>query len=338
MFEKMAMSLNNLPTEIHIGGQPSQSPFDGNVKFHPFTSGSRLSILLQARKLILDLKPRLVVACSPDLFLLAAKLQSKSGFKLVYDIQENYFLNYKYLYGSNWWKRKLANLIFGQSLHAAKTHADAIVLAEDAYRSQLQLSDTLVLENKMSEAGLAFAQSHISWPTERLELVFTGTLSASHGLFEAISFAESIYAFGPARLKIIGFMNNLKERNELRQFIQNKSFVETIGIEEQVPHDILLKHIAQAHAGLVFYEENKAFKGKAPTKVFEYLSLSKRALVLNAQQFLLPKSNLIIPIGSRKETSKELYNELLGQPQPESKHDLLFGSGKFKELVKTLIF
>jgi glycogen(starch) synthase len=342
MFEKLALALIDLPLELHVAGQWVSNPVSQPaIRFHSFSGGGRLHVLQSAFSLIWNLKPQLVVACSPDIFLLAAMLKSQFHFQLVYDIQENYALNYKHLYANSAIKGWLARFLFYRSLQVAHLKAAAVLLAEEVYVAQLQLRGPkiLVLENKMSAwAHNTMKEDSLSQPDpHRLELLFSGTVSTMHGVFDAIDFAEQCHAIFPTRLIIAGFSPQQAEREKLWRYLENKPFVQTIGIDSLVPHQVVLQAIHDAHAGLIFYHENAAFAGKKPTKFFEYLGLNKWILTKQAVQFDLPQVGQVVEAKKPESLDMAFIQKLLQTPTQAKPDSYLFDGNAFRNLITELM-
>ncbi len=343
MFEKLALSISDLPIQIHIAGQQAQAipHTEPQIFFHPYSGNRRFLVWQEARKLICDIKPQLVVACSPDLFLIATRLKKRFKFKLVYDIQENYSLNHKFLHGNQSIKNKLATYLFNHSLKISHQQADAVLLAEYVYSEQLKLpKPALVLENKMSDWAFEKLgeKSETNTPSDKLELVFSGTISESHGIFKAIDFAEACNQIQPTRLTIAGFASQLVVSQKVKNYIKNKSFVEVVGLGHLVAHITVLEMANRAHAGLLFYTPNNAFAGKTPTKFFEYLALNKWVLALQAEQFRLSESESIIHLDHAEKPTQALIAKLLSKPPKAENADFLFDSEAFRLLAFKLIF
>jgi hypothetical protein len=99
-YHKLAKSLLSTGKyEIFIIGFPSKQPvIDPDIKFLPLPLFKRLSpvrLLLHQRiaKMIANLKPDLVIVNTHELLPAAVRLKRQTGFKLIYDVRENYSEN-----------------------------------------------------------------------------------------------------------------------------------------------------------------------------------------------------------------------------------------------------
>ncbi|MEQ9592877.1 MAG: glycosyltransferase, partial [Cyclobacteriaceae bacterium] len=103
MYEKMAVSLCTLEHwEVAVIGYPSRhKPVQAGITFlplQPFSriSFSRLAAPVRVFKLIIQLRPEVLIVNTYELLIVAIVNRILFGTKIIYDIRENYFRNIAY--------------------------------------------------------------------------------------------------------------------------------------------------------------------------------------------------------------------------------------------------
>lgn len=299
MLGKFAHTLLERPnSQVFIAGRSS---FDGLEPYwiknyfprlieHGIFQGSRLSLnRLRAQgrywRVLRVLKPELVIVHAPELLPLTLLWQwLGTGRKFLYDIRENYSLNIstQRVY-RGFTRRWLAAALRWVETRAAR-RAAAVILAEASYAAELPFLNQLpadrivVLENKYQpQPGEILRQEPLTLPpaTEPLRLLYSGTISALNGLWEAIALAEQLRAAWPGgtRLTIIG---SCQQPELLRQLTakaaRNTDWLTLIGGAELVPHAAIVAEIGRSHLGLLPYRPHPSTERCRPTKLFEYLA------------------------------------------------------------------
>lgn len=219
---------------------------------------------------------------TPELFYWAWIARWK-GKKVVYDVHEDYYENIAHAehYGS-WYRQLLAQWV--RKIERSIAKFAFVVYSEHAYVNLLEAERFDFLPNRFDRNYLPDLQAS-PWqnhPSLPIQLVISGTLAAEWGVEEAITFWEAINHHGqPATLKIVGFCTlptyaiNLRKRIALSPY---KHLCELHGIEEYLPYETVLKHIAQSDIVLAPYKPLKKFIGKVPTKFYEAMALQKPIL------------------------------------------------------------
>lgn len=275
MTEKIAQSLLSIDnTEIHIIGYPGNNISDSRFKIHPLDSFSRLSLkrLLAPWKIfrkVLQLRPALYVVTTHELLVEAIVVKLFTGCKVIYDIQENYYLN---ILHTNAFPVLLRPFIAGYvrlKEYITAPFIDHFFLAEAGYTKELRFPGRrfTILENKVK-----CPINKTKTKREKYKLLFSGTLAKTTGVFKAIEIASLLHALEPKiSLVIIGYAAQQSVQENLRSLACELSFIELIGIDQLVPHDKIVEQIQTAAAGIIAYPDNPVSRSSIPTKLYEYL-------------------------------------------------------------------
>ncbi|MDX5442202.1 MAG: glycosyltransferase [Hymenobacteraceae bacterium] len=294
MYEKMALTLQLLPgADVHVCG--FQAPLPGSptpVHLHPIFNFKRLSfsrILAQVKffKLLLRVKPHLLILNTHELLLTGVLYKIFSGCKLVYDVQENYYLN---LTRQNIFPSVIKQLL-GFTVRANEWLSSPFIahfiLAEKCYAHELPFLQNryTVIENKYKPARQHQPEPKpfpIQISEKRIKLLFSGTISELNGTFEAIQFCQALQQLQPSvELTIIGYAAQPEVYEKLKQQIKDKPYIRLIGGNELVPHEQILKEISNSDVGLLPYRPNPSTYHCTPTKLFEYLGNGLPVIVQN---------------------------------------------------------
>ncbi|MCB2410042.1 glycosyltransferase [Hymenobacter lucidus] len=294
MFGKFAPTLAARPhTTVHVAGRgpgsASAAAAPSGIQQHVLFSGSRLSwSRLRAQwsywQLLRRLRPDVVFVHAPELLpltLLWHGLDRQRQF--VYDIRENYALNVttQRVYGGLTRRALAAGLRWIETLAARR--AAGVVLAERSYAEELPFlralpaGSVVVLENKYQPAPAEALLSHsrtLPARHEPLELLYSGTISELNGVFEAITFTQTLRQHWPlARLTIIGFCQRPDQLQRLTQVVAaSHGAAMLIGGATLVPHAQIRAQIQRSHLGLLPYRPHPSTWRCVPTKLFEYLA------------------------------------------------------------------
>ncbi|MBF9220469.1 glycosyltransferase [Hymenobacter ruricola] len=295
---KFAETLLERPTlELHVAGRDTGDDLHHTlvdafpqVHHHRIFWGSRLSpnrLRAQARywRLLRALQPQLVVVHAPELLPLTLLWNRLGpGRKFLYDIRENYALNVstqRVYQGLT--RRLLAAGLRWVEGHAAR-RAAGVVLAEASYADELPFLQALpagrvvLLENKYQPVpgeALPAQPTPLPPPGEPLRLLFSGTISALNGVWEAIALAEALRGAWPsgARLTIIGFCQQPGLLRQLQEKVAaNAAWLTFIGGALPVPHAEIVAEMGRSHLGLLPYRPHPSTERCRPTKLFEYLA------------------------------------------------------------------
>lgn len=277
MYEKMAMTLAPEGYDIAIIGQPSSTiPAHANIRFEALAGTKRLSIsrLITRWKIgqkLLRFQPEVLIVNTHELLIVSLVNRILFGTRIIYDLRENYYRNVRF--------SEVFHPVVGCMIASAVRLKEMIVapfihhfiLAEKCYAEELSFirKRFTVIENKA-----ALPPTFIRKPNPQgLELIFTGTIARSTGVFDAIHLAKVLHEIdSKVGLTIIGFCALRTVREELLELVKNKPFIRLVGIENLVPHSQILEAIAQANFGIIYYPPSPHTNRSMPTKLFEYLA------------------------------------------------------------------
>jgi glycosyltransferase involved in cell wall biosynthesis len=274
MTEKIASTLADNPMhEVHVIGFPGAIPADARTTFHTFPAFKRLSVarwFAPARilRMIVRINPSIIIVTTHELLLAGVLAKMLLPTKLVYDVQENYFLNIRHTNAFPVFLRIPVAEYVRFKEWVASVFIDHYFIAEKVYAIQLRFlkNNFTILQNKTRRLALPVH------PRAARQLVFSGTLSRSTGVFRAIELAKKLHADDPfITLTIIGYASHEGERTALRNAVKNVSFIRLVGGHHLVPHEEIMTLISEAGAGIIAYELNPATQRRVPTKLYEYL-------------------------------------------------------------------
>ncbi|MBX2970545.1 MAG: glycosyltransferase [Cyclobacteriaceae bacterium] len=301
MFEKIGSSLAQAGHNVHIVGFPSATgaASDPKIHFHPVAPHpfKRLSITrffasLKVLFIVSKLKPTIFIITTHELLGAAFWCKLLTGCKVLYDVQENYYRNIRYTTAfpagirtvvAAWVRLK------ERLLHPIIT---TYILAEKGYTDELPFAKPyLVLENKITKA-LA-DRYRKKQQTGYANLLFSGTLAETTGVFEAIRLTDDLHKHDASvMLTIIGHAPSSIIHNQLLRLSDQKPFIRYRGNEQPVPHDAILKEISRADFGIIWYPQNPSTACSIPTKLYEYMGLNLPVLIShNAQSEALVEQN-----------------------------------------------
>lgn len=287
LFQKIAQTFWDSGFEIFNFG--SQSGLEvkntnSNIHFYPIFRFSRSSFQrLWAGFLILKylwkIKPQILVCGAVELLpfcVLYKFFQKLSGKKLhlIYDVQENYFLNVLHTetYKSWWVFRKVLAYSVRLIEWLCASQVDTFFLAEKCYQSELSFvkKRCLVLENKVLKIN--FQEKNVSNPI----FLLSGTIAPEYGLWEAIDFAEKVHcSFPQITLKIVGRCSRKEVFSELVALQEKKPFLQLEISEKALSYEILQKNFAESTFWLMPYQVNPAYRNRIPTKFYEAMAWQK---------------------------------------------------------------
>jgi len=291
MYEKFGLSLSKTNEyEINIIGFSSKNTLTHNsIHFYPHgpfhrTSLQRLLTPFKTFRTYIKVKPQVIICNTHELLIVTSLYRIIFGAKIVYDIRENYVKN---IQNTNIFhpalKPLLASYVRLKEL-LTKPFFNGFILAEQVYAQQLSFvpkRKSIVIENKyVPLPGEVNPHPKIA---NTLTLLYSGTLSDSNGVFDAIDIANRLHKIdSKIRLKIIGYCALKKDLLRLKEAIHGKGFIELTGGDYLVPHSEIVKEIKSADFGLVLKKPNNGVNdNKLLTRLFEYSANKLPMLILN---------------------------------------------------------
>jgi len=317
MYEKLGHSIRESNKyRVNIIGFDTKKPVDdGSVSFYPLYKGGRtgwrrITAGWQFYRKLKQLKPDLIIICSPELLPAAAWYKVWNGGRLWYDVQENYQWNIRYQSAYPALLKPFLSVMIALIEHGTRPLIDHYLLAERGYLKELGFAQgkCMVLENKfvplaMEPTGaISESQSRLQVLTPNIyltkdretnpgttsqdgnrqpnsdikHLVFTGTCSKENGILEALELTTRLIQQGlPVQMKIVGQVPdpNILKIIRTMQVSYDEGTIELIGDGQLVPHQTIMECAATADFGLVAHQPNPSNENCIPTKIYEYLGL-----------------------------------------------------------------
>ena len=268
-FWKIAQSLaktNKYGVNI-IGNEGKKESGHQKIHFHPHRINrnqfiKRILLRYRALRQIISIKPSVVIVTTHELLTIAALTKVLLGCKIIYDVQENYYLNAS-MHG-------FFGRCIGLTIRLKEILSTAYVsrywLAEACYRTEL----------RFARKGIVVTNKAIDFPIEReseesMRALFSGTLSEYTGVKEAISMLIQLTNLRPSfEAKIVGQVHDPKLEEWIRDKLKNYPNVKLAMSKNPIPYDEILASIAWANLGIIAYQPNKVNRNKMPTKLYEY--------------------------------------------------------------------
>ena len=283
-FLKIARSISKLDhIDILLMGDCNSNEATGiqNIRVYRVKQGSRLSLRRLINPIVnfihfIILKPDVLIITTHELLFPAMVLSLLSRTKIIYDVQENYYLNLRCQKEYH----PITGFILAKYVRLKEYMTSPFIehyfLAEKCYSRELKFTGDryTILENK----ALQEEPISIKTQSDTLQFLFSGTLSISSGLELVLSFVKKMKANNEAfKLKVIGqyFKYDAKQiLDELDEF----PVIELKISNQPIAYPIIAQAIQNADFGLVCYQVNNSNRNRIPTKVYEYLAANVKIL------------------------------------------------------------
>ncbi len=348
MFEKMAQTLAVTDKyEVHVIGYPSQNEayHANNIALHPSSTFKRLSLArlvasVKVVKKLWVLKPHLLIINSHELLGVSVTIKFFLRCKLIYDVQENYFLNILYTKTFPLLLRPILAFYVRAKEVTLSPFIDYFILAEKGYEREFKFAGTnkITIENK--------ALPPYTTPKKKstedgfVHLLFSGTLAETTGVFQSISLAIKLHAIQPKiRLTIIGYCAQENVLMKLKREIQPQPFIKLIGGDHLIPHTTIVHEIYQSDFGIIAYPYNASTENSIPTKLYEYLAGTLPILLTNYKPWVdqcAPYTASIAIDFDHIEASDILNRMIKTKFYTSNPADVFWESDKFVELIKRI--
>ena len=188
MYEKIGTTLaDSNKYSVHIIGFKTNNLVSyPNIIFYPLYNFQRLSLdrftaAWKYYKILLKVKPKIVIVETPELLIVTSIYKILFGSKIYYDVLENYYYNILYISSlPKVLKYLVAGIIRGIEIFTSPL-VEKYFLAEKVYQQQLPFVSKkfAVLENKYIPL-----QKNLDKSKKRslYHLLYTGTISKSFGI------------------------------------------------------------------------------------------------------------------------------------------------------------
>jgi glycosyltransferase involved in cell wall biosynthesis len=319
-FEKMAMTLASEGHDVYLIGMPTTTAVTPE-KIHfmelvpfPRLGWRRALAPLRVMKKIREVKPQLLIVNTHELLIVGLVNRILFGTRIVYDIQENYYRNILWTSVFPAWIRRPIAWCVRIKERALIPFFHRVIFAEKCYVDELSFaaSKAVVIENK-AVLPRNFARRP---DNDKLLLAFTGTLGESTGVFEAIEFADRIYAKrADVELHIIGFCGVPQRLADIMNRCTGKKYIKLVAGKMQVGHERIMDLIARANFGIISYPPSPHTAARTPTKLFEYMSARLPILLSNNPWWrsLTEPLSAAIMVDFQNPTLEEVLPEMSGR-------------------------
>ena len=299
-YERLGFSLakeNKYAINI-IGIDAKNIPSDSPILFYPLGPytrrlSDRLYYAWQSFLKYVALRPQVIILTTVELIPAAILYKVFFSAKLVFDVQENYWLNIKHQGIYNGLQKQFLLFAVRVCQNFSRIFISHYLLAEACYAQELSFTKRrfTILENKMSPLGVPCKGSEEA-STNLFQFLFSGTLAPYTGVLQAIDLFKKIAKdFGQTQLVIIGFSPDHTFREVLRNRVANEPLtIKLIDDEEPLDHQLILNEIRKSDLGILSYPVNLVNRHRIPTKLYEYGA--------HGLPFILSSKSLWAKIGS----------------------------------------
>lgn len=289
MFEKFGLSLAETSKyEINIIGFDSKNiKSSKDIVFHSIKPFNRLSLARFTRPWkvynnYIQVKPQVVILNTHELLIVTCLYKIIFGCKIAYDLRENYAKNIRSTAVFPLLLRPFLAAWVRLKEWCSKPFIKHYILAERIYEQQLPFlsKNRTVIENKY--AAQENEQTAYRNPDPNfIDLVYTGTIGASNGIFEAIDITKRLHQLDErVRLRIVGYCALKQDLVRLEDEIKDFNYIELNGGDHLVPHSEIVEAIQKADFGFVLKKPSNGMNDeKLLTRLFEY-SANKLPILL----------------------------------------------------------
>jgi len=263
----------------------SQIPLDNCEDENFYTSASyvnsawgRISTQVRFLTILLKVRPKILICCTYEYLPIAAFFKPILGFKLVYDVQENYVKNLELNPTLSPVKKSKNSQIIRWM--ESVMGIDLYLLAEKCYADEMsEKKPFLVLENKFS--GELETGNFIRYEKKQgYSFLISGTLTPAFGTLQAVSwFKEILKEFPESTLKIIGHFTLYDFGIALKKACANIPQIHLKASNFPIPHEVIIEKYRDVNFAMLPYQNRDSIRDKMPTKLFEAAALRVPVLI-----------------------------------------------------------
>lgn len=322
MYEKFGLSMAKTSKyDVNIIGFASKNiKAHDSITFHslgsfPRMSWTRLFAPFKIFRLYTKVKPKLLIVNTHEILLVTVLYRILFGARIVYDVRENYVKNILYTDVFPMPARPVLAAWVRFKEWISRPFFHRFILAEQVYQRQLPFvpKTAVVIENKYKPVDSSPPSEQSPRP-DTIDLIYSGTISGSNGVFEAIEITERLHGLDSTiRLKIVGHCALKSDLLKLHETIQDKDFIELLGGDYLVPHSTIVQEIAHADFGFVLKKPNNGINDdKLLTRLFEYTSNRLPIIMLDNPTWIsfCNNFNAAISIDPKNYDPKSLYEQM----------------------------
>lgn len=346
MFEKIGKSLAK-DFEVYCIGGPvtegtshSSNPALITLQGSRRVSLDRLFAPFRVLKEIIKIKPSLLIICTHELLFISFLARLYTRCKVIYDVQENYYMNISF--GNSF--PFIVSIFLAPYVRAkewvSKLFVDHYFLAEKGYEHEMTFfgKKSTTLENKLLDSAIDI-KSKREKTDGKINLLFSGTLAETTGVFIAIDLAIKLHTLDKnIRLKIIGSNVSKRILGAIQDKVKDQTFIELNGSNMFVPHEKILEAIRSADFGIISYPYNASTFNTIPTKLYECLGLQLPIILIAHPEWstLCEQFNAAVTFDTVRTTPEQILHAMKTRTFYTSVPQDVFWSSEERKLLQTL--
>lgn len=237
----------------------------------------RLVNCIRALKKAVRLNADIYQFHDPELLPVGMALKLFTRGKVIYDVHEDI---QKHALGKSWFApaiRKFLGAALRSLERLGESFFDAIFLAEDSYKSNFR-KQSLVVYNYPVFKNYPVLKNE----TNRNTLIYVGVIRKKRGVFEMIEAVESLAGqFKNVRLFLIGQFFPAGLKKEVKRKITESGLEKNVVITGRLNYQNVFEYLQESDIGLALLHSDGNYVNSLPTKMFEYMMLSKPVVVSN---------------------------------------------------------
>jgi len=201
------------------------------------------------------------------------------GFRIIYDVQENYLANLNLIPNRSTWKVKLAKWLIEKS--EDNNRIDYFLLAEKCYQDEMPSKKPFViLENMYSGPKYHPNPTIVFKEKEAFEFLLTGTITPAYGTEKGIQFfLQILERFPQSKLRVFGHVTLEYFQKILLDQYKNHPQISLELSSDPIPYTEVLDAIYGTDFLLLPYQNHKALARKIPSKLFEAGALNTAVII-----------------------------------------------------------
>lgn len=264
-----------------IGFSTKNESNEKNIKFSTLfckkrNHYSRLFSNLKLVKILFRDKPDILIISTFEL--LPAGVLSKFFFntKLIYDIQENFYLNLQLNETHSGLGKFLSKILTKIFESSSRPWVDHYFFAETCYRDELpKYAPNTILENKYFGKMIPSKTSK-DLAGNQSRFLISGTITKVYGIQEGIQWFKRINEqFPDTSLHVIGHVTQSGYKTEIESSAKGHHAISLDISESPVSYASILKAYHHADIILMPYYQIPSIQPKIPSKLFESIALLK---------------------------------------------------------------
>ena len=293
IYEKFSISLaktNKYEINI-IGFSTKKISIQKNINFYPLFTFYRLSLQrfiapLSYFKLLIRIKPDLIIATTYELLLPSIFYTWIGKGKIIYDIRENYAKNAIYNHGIPKPVRYIWALVIGLIERITHPWIAHYILAEKGYQKELRFigNKFTVIENKVlfSDGLQKSLKKEAVRRADEIRFIYSGTITKIYGIYQAINLFLDIRKFiSNATFTITGHFPYKEDFVLIRSIANHNPSITVKGGLAPVPHSKIMAEIAQANFGFISHQPVASIENCFPTRIYEYMAFQLPIILQN---------------------------------------------------------